>query len=250
MSFLAKLCRFVIVLMMLLVLSLLAWAAERVWKTISPQDLKQIISAGGKPVLINTMSPIECLDHSIPGSLCIPSEEFETKISRLRAGKDNLLVLYCESEASLKSCEAADAAKRNGYNQVMVLEGGMPAWKQSGYEVVSTERIPRKGIQSIKPPVLRQWLMEKRNFLLVDIRPEQAFQRAHIKGAVNIPMYKLHLLYGDLPLNRPLILVDNRGFRTSLAGSYLILKGFEVKMLFGGMAKWEAMIAKEKPVQK
>jgi rhodanese-related sulfurtransferase len=63
-------------------------------------------------------------------------------------------------------------------------------------------------------------------------------------------MYQLHLRYGEIPLTRPLILVDNRGFRSSLAGSYLTLKGFEVKMLFGGMAKWEAMLAKEKQPQK
>ncbi|MCX5844131.1 MAG: rhodanese-like domain-containing protein [Deltaproteobacteria bacterium] len=227
-----------------------AEAAEQQWKAISPQELKQLISSQKKPILINTMSSLECRDHSIPESLCIPSEEFEKKISHLKAGKADLLVLYCESEGSFRSCEAADAAIRKGYTNVMALKGGIPAWKQAGYEMASTERIPRTAIPSVKPPVLKQWLMEKRNFLLVDIRPEKAFQQGHIEGAINIPMYQLHLRYGDLPLNRPLILVDNRGFRSSLAGSYLIVKGFEVKMLFGGMAKWEDMVAKEKQTQK
>jgi rhodanese-related sulfurtransferase len=240
----------VIVLAMLSGLTLLTWAAEKGWKIISPQALKQMITAGEKPVLINTMSYLECSDHSIPGSLCIPSEEFEKRASQLPAEKDTPVVMYCESETSVKSCEAADKAVRLGYTQVSVLDGGMPAWKQHGYEMASIERIPRQGIPSIKPPVLRQWLMEKRDFLLVDIRPEKAFRQGHIEGAVNIPLYQLHLRYTELPLNRLLILVDNRGFRTSIAGSYLVRKGLEVKRLFGGMAKWEAMIAKEKAAKK
>jgi rhodanese-related sulfurtransferase len=237
----------------LLVLSTCAsWAgaAEQKWKAISPQELKQLISSQKNPILINTMSVLECRDHSILGSLCIPSEEFEKKITNLKIEKDALLVLYCESEGSFRSCEAADAAMRKGYTNVMALKGGIPAWKQAGYEMASTERIPRTAIPSVKPPVLKQWLVEKRDFLIVDIRPEKAFQQGHIEGSVNIPMYQLHLRYGNLPLNRPLILVDNRGFRSSLAGSYLTLKGFDVKMLFGGMAKWEDMVAKEKQTQK
>lgn len=240
----------VIVLAMISGLTLLTWAAERGWKLISPQVLKQMITSGKKPVLINTMSYLECRDHSIPGSRCIPSEEFEKRTSELPAEKDTPVVMYCESETSVKSCEAADKAVRQGYTQVSVLAGGMPAWKQQGYEMASIERIPRQGIPSIKPPLLREWLTKKRDFLLVDIRPEKAFQQGHIEGAINIPLYQLHLRYAELPLNRLLILVDNRGFRTSIAGSYLVRKGFEVKRLFGGMAKWEALIAKEKAAKK
>lgn len=224
-------------------------AAERGWKTISPHDLRQI-PAGKIPVLINTMSHLECLDHSIPGSLCIPAEEFEKNISQLPPEKSTMLVLYCESETLWRSCEAADVAVKNGYTQVTVLEGGLPAWKKSGYETVSVERIPRMAVPSIKPPILKQWLTEKRDFLLVDIRPEKLFRQGHIEGAVNIPLYQLHLRYGELPLKRLVILVDNRGFRTSLAASYLIRKGFEVRRLFGGMAKWETMIAREKAAKK
>ncbi|MCG6535032.1 MAG: rhodanese-like domain-containing protein [Syntrophales bacterium LBB04] len=222
------------------------WAGGPSWKVIKPQTLHQMLERDGGFVLINTMSYLECLDHSIPGSLCIASEEFENKISQLPGEKDKALVFYCESEASKKSCEAADAAVRYGYTNVFVLEGGIPAWKRAGYDMVSTERIPRKAIPSIKPPVLRQWIMEKRNFFLLDIRSEKLFQQRHIEGAVNIPLYQLHQRYAEIPINCLVILMDNRGFRTVLAGSYLAWKGYDVKRLFGGMTKWEAMLSKEK----
>jgi rhodanese-related sulfurtransferase len=221
-------------------------AAESGWQKIPPQDLARMVAEGGKPFLINTMGEIECLDHSIAGSLCIPAEEFEKRISELPPRKDRMLVLYCESDAAQKSCEAADLAIRNGYTAVRVLDGGMQAWKGAGYATVAVERIPRRAISSLKPPVLRKRLAEKKNILLVDIRSEGAFQSGHIGGAVNLPMYQLHRRYRELPINRPLILVDNRGFRSPLAASYLAAKGYAVERLFGGMASWRAMLAKEK----
>jgi rhodanese-related sulfurtransferase len=37
------------------------------------------------------------------------------------------------------------------------------------------------------------------------------------------------------------VLIDDRGFRTFLAGSYLEMKGYRVMRLFGGMEDWQAM---------
>ena len=236
----------VIILFLIPAFSLWAWAVERGWKTISPEALRQMMSGAEKPVLIDTMSRLECLDHSIAGSLCIPAEEFESRIAMLPADKHRALVFYCESEKSERSLESADAAVKRGYTNVFVLAGGIPAWKRAGYEVTATERIPRKAIQAVTPQVLRQWISEKRDILILDIRPEKAFREEHIEGAVNIPLYLLDRRYTELPLNRLLILVDNRGFRTLIAASYLSRKGFQVKRLFGGMTKWQAMLSREK----
>ena len=246
MIFAGKRLSLIIVLLMIAAVSFWTWAAEKDWKMIQPQALQEMMGSKEKPVLIDCMSHIECLDHRIPGSLCIPSEEFESKIAMLPADKNKALIFYCESEASQKGLESADAAVKHGYTSVFVLEGGIPAWKRAGHEVMTEERIPRMAILAVTPQVLRQWLAEKRDFLLLDIRPEKAFNEAHIEGAVNIPLYQLHRRYHELPLNRLLILVDNRGFRTLIAASYLKRKGFEVKRLFGGMVKWEAMLSREK----
>ncbi len=224
-----------------------AGAAETGWQRIQPQTLARMIAEGKKPplVLVNTMGLIECLDHGIAGSLCIPAEEFEKRINEL-PDRNRTLVLYCESETSQKSCGAADIAVQQGYRDVHVLDGGLPAWKAAGYETVSTERIPRRAVPSIKPAALRKRIEQKRGFLLVDIRSEPAFQKERIEGALNIPMYQLHRRWRELPLDRPLVLVDNRGFRSPLAASYLATKGYAVEPLFGGMTAWKAMLDKEK----
>jgi rhodanese-related sulfurtransferase len=44
-------------------------------------------------------------------------------------------------------------------------------------------------------------------------------------------------------MDRTLALIDDRGVRTFLAGSYLEMKGYKVMRLFGGMQAWQEMAA-------
>jgi len=208
------------------------------WKIVDAQILHGWMKTE-HVTLINVMSRIECQDHRIPGSLCIACEEFEKRLSEVpREGK---VVLYCETEACTRSCNAGEVAVRKGLTNIYVLKGGMPAWKKAGYALESPQRIVRVPIQSIKARELDSWRGRYRDALILDIRSEAAYAGNHLQGALNIPFYRLHERYGQLPERRPLLIVDDRGFRSFLAGSYLFHKGFrDVKRLFGGMAAWNA----------
>jgi len=86
-------------------------------------------------------------------------------------------------------------------------------------------------------------MAERKDLLLVDLRSEQSYREGHIEGAVNKPLYRLSRDYAAIPLDRTLVLLDDRGFRTFLAGSYLEMKGYQVIRLFGGMQAWQEMTA-------
>lgn len=192
-------------------------------------------------VFVNTMSQLECMDHRIPGSLCLACEDIEQNPKILPADKiGRIIIFYCESDSCYKSCLAADVALKNGYEKVFVLEGGLPAWKKAGHEVESVQRIPRVAVKSVKVDTLSSWLAERKTMAIIDIRTENNFKEGHIEGAVNLPLYRLHERYQELPYNRTLVLVDSRGFRSFLAQSYLKRKGFDVVRLFGGMEAWKA----------
>jgi rhodanese-related sulfurtransferase len=219
-------------------------AAEAMPNLLEPAELRQMLQRGEDVVLINTMSRLECMDHSIPGSLCIADEEFFAKAPRFFGDKERLLVFYCESNRCYRSRETAAIALQQGYARVSVLKGGIPAWKKAGYETISQERIPRLPVASIKPDRLARWLLEKRDLLILDIRRKERFQEGHLPGAINIPLYRLHEQYAEIPLNRPVLVVDDRGLRSFLASCYLVRKGVaDVKRLFGGMERWQAHIA-------
>lgn len=234
-----------IALLGLLLAAVPAGAAPGGWKEIAPAELAARLAKDPPPVLVNTMGLLECLDHGIAGSRCIPAEEFAARIGELPPQKERPLVFYCESEAQHNSRAAAAVAVGQGYATVHVLAGGLPAWKGAGYRTVSTERIPRRAIPSLKPPVLSRRLLQGENPLLVDIRATSFFQEGHIAGAINLPMHELHRRWRELPLDRAVVLIDDRGFNSPLAASYLAAKGYAVEPLFGGMTAWKAMVAKE-----
>ncbi len=213
------------------------------WKVIDAPTLRAMMADDKKLPVFNTMSEIECLDHRIPGSQCLACEEIEKDISLLPPDKNRVLVFYCESAGCYRSCRAAGAAVKAGYTQVHVLDKGMPAWKQAGYAMETVERIPRGSIPSVRAPALKRMIAEQKDLLLVDLRSERSFEEGHIDGAVNVPLYRLGRDYSGIPLDRTLVLIDDRGFRTFLAGSYLEMKGYRVLRLFGGMQAWQEMQA-------
>jgi hypothetical protein len=61
-----------------------AWAQQPAWGEIRPEQLRQMLDQNVDLLLINTMSYIECRDHSIPGSICIPCGTFDEQTDRLR----------------------------------------------------------------------------------------------------------------------------------------------------------------------
>jgi len=242
-----NLIRFVMPAALMLTLALVACGKPQEpappWKVIDASTLRALMASDQDLLVFNTMSEIECLDHRIPGSKCLACEEIEKDVAVLPADKNRVIVFYCESAGCYRSCRGAGAAVKAGYTQVHVLDRGMPAWKQAGYSMESIERIPRGSIPSIRASALKQMLAERKDFLLVDLRSEQSYKEGHIEGTVNFPLYRLSRNYAEIPLDRTLVLIDDRGFRTFLAGSYLEMKGYRVLRLFGGMQAWQEMQA-------
>jgi rhodanese-related sulfurtransferase len=229
-----------------------AWAQKPAWKEIQPEALKQMLDQNADFMLINTMSYIECRDHSIPRSICIPCGTFDEQTDRLPRDKQKKLIYYCESDLCLRSSQCAEKSIKLGYTDVSVLKNGLPGWKMAGYEAVTEERIPRSPIQSIKPFMLKRWMDEGKPLFILDIRSKDDFRESHIDGAVSIPFSRLEEQYHNLPLDRLIIVVDERGFRSFIAACYLARKGFEMTRLFGGMERWQKLPSGKKgsPVKK
>jgi rhodanese-related sulfurtransferase len=132
---------------------------------------------------------------------------------------------------------------------LFVLTCSSPSWAQAPTGKMTdrqtlqelSDRIPRVPMLSVKPKALAAWLADIKTVLIVDLRDAEAFNRRHLSGAVNIPLNALPERYQELPLDRIILLVDEAGTTTLLAGSYLIRKGFiNPVRLFGGMEAWRA----------
>ncbi|MGV8079304.1 MAG: rhodanese-like domain-containing protein [Syntrophales bacterium] len=212
--------------------------------TISPVDLSRLLREGGATAL-NVMSRLECMDGRIPGSVCPSAGDPAAQLPGLAPDRNRPLVLYCGIGECPQSDSYAMAARSLGYTKLLLLKGGMAAWKEAGFAIESPGRIPRKPRPAVRPAVLKGWLDQGRPLTVLDIRETRSFREGRIGEAVNIPLEELHERYQEIPLDKPLLVVDDRGERSFLAASYLVRKGIEAERLSGGMRQWQAYLAKE-----
>jgi rhodanese-related sulfurtransferase len=76
--------------------------------------------------------------------------------------------------------------------------------------------------------------------LLIDVRETNEFEAVRAPGAVLVPMSTFAASAGDLPTDRPLMLVCHLGGRSAAATGFLIRAGrSDVVNVAGGMDAWE-----------
>jgi NADPH-dependent 2,4-dienoyl-CoA reductase/sulfur reductase-like enzyme/rhodanese-related sulfurtransferase len=71
--------------------------------------------------------------------------------------------------------------------------------------------------------------------LILDVRSAGEFAQSHIPGSVNIPLEELRTRTDELPRDRPCWLVCGVGQRAYYASRALLQRGFDVRILSGGM---------------
>ena len=129
--------------------------------------------------------------------------------------------------------EATRALIRVGLDDVQGwLRGGMSAWTSAGLPVQHTEQIT--------PTELRQRLGAPDRTQVLDVRTDSEWHGGHLPGAVHIMGGYLPDRIGNLPPDRPLVVMCGSGYRSTIAASVLERAGFKhVTNLTGGMQAWK-----------
>lgn len=80
----------------------------------------------------------------IPGScgICVYETAFLGRVKELAPDTTAMIVLYGAGDGSSDSSAAAEKLKAAGYSNVMVLDGGISAWRKAGYPVKGHGKIP------------------------------------------------------------------------------------------------------------
>jgi CRP-like cAMP-binding protein/rhodanese-related sulfurtransferase len=96
-------------------------------------------------------------------------------------------------------------------------------------------------LQLLKEPLLN-WVaqsegvaMVKNGAGLLDVRLENEYKNASIKGSINIPLYMVRLKADSLDITRKYVIYCDTGRRSSAAAFLLSERGFEVYVLKGGI---------------
>lgn len=76
--------------------------------------------------------------------------------------------------------------------------------------------------------------------LLIDVREQHEFDAVRAPGAVLMPMSTFQARAGELPADRPLMIVCQAGSRSSAVTGFLVRNGrTDVVNVAGGMDAWE-----------
>ena len=88
--------------------------------------------------LVDVREPGEYAGEHIPGAKLAPLSKFNPEEIKLMGDKQ--IVLYCQS--SNRSGKAGKQLLDAGFQSVIHLKGGLPTWKQAGYETKVNKNAP------------------------------------------------------------------------------------------------------------
>ena len=60
--------------------------------------------------------------------------------------------------------------------------------------------------QFVQVEQLVDYIIEKKRPLIVDVRNQEEFEQAHIKGSVSIPLGEIHRRLAEIPRDKPVVL--------------------------------------------
>jgi rhodanese-related sulfurtransferase len=119
------------------------------------------------------------------------------------------------------------------------LSGGSPA------DVEVLARVIARGEDRIAPTELAGWIIQDRkDVLLIDIRPPEQFSAQHIRTARNIPVTRLlkREILNALPDDRVIVLYSQGTEQAAQAGALLRLAGYQASFLAGGFDGWQEQV--------
>ena len=112
--------------LLVVVILLIRSNAVKGGKKITPQDLVSLTNQDAAKS-IDLRSPNEFADGHITGSINIPYADIEDRLHEIKLQEGKSLVLICDSGS--QSANAGEVLNKSGYQNTVILSGGIGAWK-------------------------------------------------------------------------------------------------------------------------
>jgi hydroxyacylglutathione hydrolase len=207
---------------------------ERGMKPLSAETFRSL-AADDQVLVLDVRQASAYAGGHIPGSLHIGLEgQFAPWVGALISDIRQTILLVCEPG---REQEAITRLARVGYDQCIgYLNGGFPAWQQSGGPVETIERV--------RPAAVADRMAN--GAVLLDIRKQSEYETGHAAEAIHIPLEYLQQHLAEIPQHKPLLVHCAGGYRSMIAASLLRRLGFrQVADVEGG---FQAMLAEGLPV--
>ncbi len=177
----------------------------------------EVIATETMALVLDTRNAEDFAKGYIPNSINIALDgSFAMWIGEMITDiKQEILLVAYEG----KEEEAIIRLSRVGYdNAIGYLKGGFDAWKNSGKEIETVNRITAEEF-------MKKYSSEK--LVIIDVRKKSEFDSQHVFDALNIPLNQINNRLAEFPKDKPFILNCAGGYRSMIAASLLKQRGFE-----------------------
>ena len=195
---------------------------------ISCDDLAVLMDSAELYAVFDVRERGEYNDAQIPGTTSLPRSQIEFRIPDLVPDPSVKVVLY--DEGGERASLAASTLERLGYDHVLILAGGLAAWRDARRNTVSGVNVPSKAfgekvhhertVPDVTPEELKTIREQSPDVLILDVRTPEEYGRFCIPGGINVPGGDL-ILWADHLRQQPdrPVIVNCAGRTRSIIGT-------------------------------
>jgi len=213
---------------------------QKNWGVISPQFVKEAFLDKDIPhVLIDARQAGEAQRTGfLPGAVQLPADMVKGALKTFPDKKLKAPIMVYDGTGRDEAVKAAMTIVRAGYENVLVVTGGLAAWQGAGYALttgapamkVAYAPKPRPG--SLPAAEFRKIASSApADTLILDVRNQDEGNAGMIKGAVLIPDEEILARLGEIPKDKRIVTHCSTGIRAEMAYHKLKEKGFKVAFL-------------------
>ena len=200
--------------------------------TVDAATVKSWLSDGGEIAFFDVREAGPFADGHPFFAVPLPYSRLELDIVHL-APNQAVRVVLCDGGDGVAE-KAKKRAEALGYSNVVVLEGGAPAWKRAGYTLYEGVNLPSKTFGELieherhTPRITAQDLdaMQRRgdDFVIVDGRTWAEYTRFNIPGGISCPNGELVLRIGTIvPDPKTTVVINCAGRTRSIIGAQTLI---------------------------
>jgi glyoxylase-like metal-dependent hydrolase (beta-lactamase superfamily II)/rhodanese-related sulfurtransferase len=199
---------------------------ERGKKGLNPKEF-ELVANETEALMLDTRAPELFAKGHIPNSINIGLDgNFAMWVGEMITDiKQEILIIAEQGREE----EAIIRLSRVGYDHTVgYLKGGFDAWKASGHEIGTVQRMTANQLNEVF----------NQHPLIIDVRKKSEFDAEHVVGALNVPLNQLSQRFAEIPSEEHFIVHCAGGYRSMIASSILKSRGYHTFTdVEGGMAE-------------